>query len=243
MLLLSQDHLPLRSPGRRAFLRLALAGSLFAALALAPGAARAAELSPAETAQLLGRLQEHRAKYPSLTADFTEEKSSHLLEKPVVGSGTLAFSAPNKFRRELRGNNPSLMVSNGQRLWIYYPNFKEAELYPLGQQKFFDQAIEALTAGLNFQNVAAFYRYTASREEGGYRLQLTPRGGGIKRILTSIAVTVDDEYRIQKTVAVLPQGDTIVTSYRNQKPTPVAASTFEYTPPADAHVSQPFKKQ
>jgi chaperone LolA len=231
---------------RPAFFQNVAALGLFAVIGmttlLAATSARAADLSPAETAQLLGKLQDHRAKFPSLTADFTEEKTSHLLNKPVVGSGTLAFQAPNKFRRELRGTNPSLMVSNGQRLWIYYPNFKEAELYPLGQQKFFDQAIEALTAGLNFQNVAAFYRYTASRDDDGYRLVLTPRAGGIKRILTSITVSVDETYRIQKTVAVLPQGDEIVTTYRNQRPTPVPTSTFEYSPPAEAHVSQPFKK-
>ncbi len=164
------------------------------------------------------------------------------MQKPVVSSGTLAFQAPNKFRRELRGNSPSLMVSNGEKLWMYYPNFKEAELYPLGQQKFFDQAIEALTAGLNFQNVAGFYRTTAAREAGGYKLVLTPRSGGIKRILQEITVWVDETYKIQKTVALLPKGDEIVTTYRNQRPAPLPASTFDYVPPAEAHVSQPLGK-
>ena len=110
---------------------------------------------------MLARLQEHRAKFPSLTADFTEEKTTHLLNKPLVSEGSLSFQTPNKFRRELRGNNPSIMVSNGQRLWIYYPNLKEAELFVLGQRAFFDDAIEALTAGLNFQHVAEYYRTTA----------------------------------------------------------------------------------
>src|SRR4051812_42001668 len=204
--------------------------------------ARAADLPPVETAHLLANLQEHRTKSPSLTADFTEEKTSHLLEKPLVSQGTLAFQVPNKFRRELHGSSPSLMVSNGQRLWTYYPNFKEAELYTLGQRAFFDQAIEALTAGLNFQHVATYYRYTAARDGNLYRLVLTPRSPGLKRILNQITVWVDDASKIQRTVALLPKGDEIVTAYRNQKPTPLPASTFDYTPPADAHVSQPLGK-
>jgi outer membrane lipoprotein carrier protein len=203
---------------------------------------RAADLPAAETAQLLAKLQEHRTKFPSLTADFTEEKTSHLLEKPLLSSGTIAFQIPNKFRRELKGNNPSLMVSNGQKLWTYYPNFKEAEVYNLGQRSFFDQAIEALTAGLNFHNVAEYYRYTATRDAAGYHLVLTPRSGSLKRILKEITVTVDEAYKISKTVAVLPKGDQIITTYRNQRPAPLPASTFEFTPPAEAHVSTPLGK-
>ncbi len=203
---------------------------------------RAADLPPAETAQLLAKLQEHRTKFPSLTADFTEEKTSHLLEKPLISSGTIAFQIPNNFRRELKGSSPSLMVSNGQKLWTYYPNFKEAEVYSLGQRSFFDQAIEALTAGLNFHNVAEYYRYTATRDAAGYHLVLTPRSGSLKRILKEITVTVDDAYKISRTVAILPKGDQIVTTYRNQRPAPLPASTFEFTPPADAHISTPLGK-
>src|SRR6516162_3416117 len=91
-------------------------------------AVRAAELTPAETQALLKNLQEHRAKYPSLSADFVEERTTHLLTKPLTSEGAIAFQIPNKFRREVRGNSPSLTVSNGQKLWIYYPSFKEAEL-------------------------------------------------------------------------------------------------------------------
>jgi chaperone LolA len=218
-----------------------LAAALLAPL-LSPALAAPGDLSSAEAAQLLARMQEHRAKFPSLTADLSEEKTCHLLQKPLVSNGTLAFQAPNKFRRELKGNNPSLMVSNGQKLWIYYPKFKEAELYLLGQRAFFDDAIEALTAGLNFQRVADFYRYTITRDGSGYRMLLTPKSGGLKRIMKELTVQVDESLRVTRTVAVLPKGDQVVTSYRSQKPTALPASTFDYAPPADARVSQPLGK-
>ena len=188
------------------------------------------------------RLQAHRAKFPALTADFTEEKTTHLLNKPLISQGAIAFQTPNKFRRDIKGSSPSVTVSNGEKLWIYYPNFKEAELYTLGQRQFFDDSIAALTAGLNFDHVGDFYRYRAFRETDGYRVALSPKSGGLKRMVKELAVWVDDDFKIQKTEATLPKDDRVVTTYRNQRPTPLAASTFDFTPPADAHISQPLGK-
>lgn len=204
--------------------------------------ARATNLPPAETQTLLKSLQEHRAKFPSLTADFTEQKTTHLLTKPLTSEGTISFQVPNKFRREVKGNSPSLTVSDGAKLWIYYPAFHEAELYTLGQRQFFDDAIAALTAGLNFQHVEKFYTCTGTREGDGYRLALVPRTGGLRRLVRELAVMVDSDFKIQRTETTLPKGDRIVTTYRNQRPTPLPASTFDFTPPADARISQPNGK-
>ena len=203
---------------------------------------RAADLPPAETQTLMKNLQEHRAKFPSLTADFVEEKTTHLLTKPLTSEGTIFFQVPNKFRREVKGASPSLTVSDGAKLWIYYPAFKEVELYTLGQSPFFDESIAALTAGLNFQNVEKFYTCTAAHESGGYRLALTPRTGGLRRMVKELAVFVDNDFKIQRTEATLPKGDRVVTAYKNQRPTPLPASTFEFTRPDGTNVSQPLGK-
>ncbi len=214
---------------------------LFPLLLLLPKT-RAAELNPADTAALIARLQEHRTKFPSLTADFTEEKTTRLLQKPLVTSGAIAFSAPNLFRREVKGANSSLTICDGKQLWIYYPNFKEAEHYTLGQHSFFDDSLAALTAGLNFQNIAAFYRYDAFKEASGYRLALHPKTSGLKRILRELSVWITDDFLIARTEALLPKDDKVVTTYKNQRAQPVLASAFAFKPPADAHVTTPLGK-
>ncbi len=215
---------------------------LFLVLLAASPCTWAADLPLAETQALMKSLQEHRAKFPTLTADFTEQKSTHLLTKPLTSEGTLSFQVPNKFRREVKGSSPSLTVSDGAKLWIYSPAFKEAELYTLGQRQFFDDSIAALTAGLNFQNVEKFYTCTAAREADGYRLALTPRMGGLRRMVKELAVFVDAEFKIQRTETTLPKGDRLVTTYKNQRPAAFPAGTFDFTPPADAHISQPLGK-
>jgi chaperone LolA len=211
-------------------------------LLLATHAVGAGAMPAGETEALIARMREHRAKFPAITADFTEEKTTHLLQKPLATSGTLAFEAPGKFRREVKGNNPSLTVSNGQKLWIYYPNFKEVELYTLGERSFFDDSIAALTAGLNFQNIGEFYRYEAFHESDSYRFVLQPKTAGIKRMLHELTVLVTPDFLIEKTEATLPKGDRVVTTYRNQKPGTVPESTFDFKPPVDAHITTPLGK-
>jgi chaperone LolA len=202
----------------------------------------AAELSSTETAELVERMKEHRAKFPSLTADFTEEKTSRLLRKPLITSGSIAFTSPNLFRREVKGANPSTTVCDGRELWIYYPNFKEAEHYVLGQHRFFDDSIAALTAGLNFESIGQHYRYTAHRDENGFRLQLSPKSGSLKRLMQQFTVWITEDFLISRTETLMPKGDRAVTTYRNQRPTDVPRSTFAFRPPADAKVSTPLGK-
>jgi chaperone LolA len=201
-----------------------------------------AEMNAADTAALIARMKEHRMKFPSLTAEFTEEKSTRLLQKPLVTSGTIAFTAPNLFRREIKGANPSTTVCDGKQLWIYYPNFKEAEHYTLGQRSFFDDSLAALTAGLNFTNIEAFYRFEASREDKGYRFVLHPKTAGLKKLVQELSVWVTDDFLIARTEAVLPKGDRVTTNYRAQRAQAIPESTFEFQPPADTKVSTPLGK-
>ena len=204
--------------------------------------AAAEPLTVPERTDLLGRLEAIRAKYPSMESNFSEQRGSHLLKKPVTSGGTIAFQVPNKFRREVTGSNPSLTVSNGRHLWIYYPNFNDVEEYTLGQRAMFDDAMAALTTGLNFAHVENFYSLEATREEGGFSITLTPKKGNIKRVVACLAVFLDKELNVRRTDLTLPKGDHIITHYSNPRRSALPASTFEFTPPANARVTHPLGK-
>jgi outer membrane lipoprotein-sorting protein len=202
--------------------------------------ARAQQLTADEEKALLAKLRDHRTQYPALTADFSEERTTRLLNKPLLSTGTIAFRTPNKFRRELKGGSPSLTVSNGTELWIYYPNFKEAEHYTLGRKQFFDDSLAALTAGMNFHDVEKFFRITASHDGAGYRIALAPKTSSLRRILVGLTVSLDAGGVIEKTEAILPKGDRVLTRYRNVRPSRQSDGKFDFTPPPDAHVSTPL---
>ena len=204
--------------------------------------AHAQQLTPAEEKTLLAKLHEQRAQFPALTADFTEERTTRLLNKPLVGTGTIAFQAPNKFRRELRGQSPSLTVCNGSELWIHYPKFQEAEHYTLGKRQFFDDSLAALTAGLNFQQVEKYFRVAPSHEGSGYQIVLTPKSSSLRHLLTSLTVSLNADGIIEKTDALLPKGERVVTTYKNVRPAKQSGAKFDFAPPADTHVSTPLDK-
>src|SRR6266404_6976535 len=129
---------------------------------------QAQSLSQADVKNLLGRIRERRVSAPNVHADFQEQKTIHLLSKPIVSSGKIWFHAPNNFRREVTGNSPSVTVSNGRDLWIYYPNFKSAEHYSLGKHSPADAVIAAINTALNLENVEKTFHVTGTKIDNGY---------------------------------------------------------------------------
>jgi outer membrane lipoprotein carrier protein len=206
---------------------------------LAP-VAKAEPLSPADIKGLLGRIRDKRAAAPQVQADFREEKTVRMLNKPIGSSGKVWFQSPNKFRREAKGNSPSITVSDGQQLWIYYPNFKSAERYSLGRRSPLDAAIAAITASMNLENVESLYHITGTREANGYLLQLAPRNPSMKRFLQTFTIRMNNDLQVERTEMIQPNGDRIVTTYTNESRAPIPASTFEFTPPAGTDVTTPL---
>jgi chaperone LolA len=197
-------------------------------------------LGPPAVKALLDRVRAKRAGAPQVQADFQEEKTVHLMNKPINSSGKVWFAAPNKFRREVKGNSPSITVSDGQQLWIFYPKFQSAEHYSLGKHSPLDAGIAALTAALNLENVENSYHITASKQDSGYELQLAPRNPSLKRLLRTFNIRMNGDLQVQRTEMVQPNGDQIVTLYSNESRAPIDPSMFEFTPPTGTNVTTPL---
>jgi len=212
---------------------------LLALIFLAP-VARAQSLSEADVKNLLARIASRRAAAPDVRADFQEQKAMHLLNKPIVSSGKIWFHAPSKFLREVTGNSPSVTVSNGRDLWIYYPNFKSAEHYSLGKRSPVDAAIAAINAALNLENVESTFRITGSKIDNGYALQLLPRSPSMKRTFQKFDLRLNNDLVAERTEMTQPNGDQIVTTYSNQTRAAVPPATFEFTPPPGTEVTTPL---
>jgi len=198
--------------------------------------AKSAPLSEAELENLLAAIRQNR----TTQADFQEERVIRLMKKPVVSSGTVWFQPPNKFRREVKGNSPSVSVSDGRDLWIYYPNFKSAERYPLGKGSPLDATVAAINSALNLENIESSFNITATKTENRYQLQLMPRSYAMKRAFQKLDLKINEKFRVEGTDMLLPNGDRIVTTYSNQTRAPIPASTFEFKPPAGTEVTTPL---
>ena len=212
--------------------------SVLAALAFAALASigKTAPLSDADLKNLLAGIRQNR----TTEADFQEQRVIRLMKKPILSSGKVWFQPPNKFRREVKGNSPSVTVSDGRQLWIYYPNFKSAERYPLGKGSPLDSTVAAINSSLNLEDVENTFQITATKIDGGYEMTLLPRAAAMKRVFQKLDLRINDQLRVERTAMQLPNGDRIVTTYSNQTRRPVPASTFEFTPPPGTEVSTPL---
>ena len=200
--------------------------------------ANSAPLSEADLKNLLAGIRQNRSNQ----ADFQEQRVIRLMKKPILSSGKVWFQPPNKFRREVKGSSPSLTVSDGRQLWIYYPNFKSAERYPLGKGSPLDSTVAAINSSLNLENLENSFKISAAKTDNGYELTLLPRAPSMKRVFQKLDLRINDQLRVERTDMLLPNGDRIVTTYSNQTRGPVPASMFEFTPPAGTEISTPLGK-
>jgi outer membrane lipoprotein carrier protein len=208
---------------------------VFLAFALT-SVAKSAPLSDGELKNLLAAIRQNR----TTQADFQEQRVIRLMKKPVVSSGTVWFQPPNKFRREVKGNSPSVTVSDGRELWIYYPNFKSAERYPLGKGSPLDATVAAINSALNLENIETSFNISATKSDTGHELALLPRTAAMKRVFQKLDLRINNEFRVERTDMLLPNGDRIVTTYSKQTRAPIPPSTFEFKPPAGTEVTTPL---
>lgn len=198
--------------------------------------AKAAPLSEPELKNLLALIRQNR----STQADFQEQRVIRLMKNPVQSSGTVWFQPPNKFRREVKGNSPSITVSDGRNLWIYYPNFNSAERYPLGKGSPLDATVAAINSALNLENIETSFNISATKSDNGHELALLPRTAAMKRVFQKLDLRINDKYRVERTDMLLPNGDRIVTTYSNQTRASISPSTFEFKPATGTAVTTPL---
>ena len=198
--------------------------------------ANSAPVSEAELKNLLAAIRQNR----STQADFHEQRVIRLMKNPVQSSGTVWFQPPNKFRREVKGNSPSITVSDGRNLWIYYPNFKSAERYPLGKGSPLDATVAAINSALNLENIETSFNISATKSDNGHELALLPRTAAMKRVFQKLDLRINNQFRVDRTDMLLPNGDRIVTTYSNQTRAPIPPSTFEFKPPGGTEVTTPL---
>src|SRR6266481_9945670 len=179
--------------------------------------ANSTPLSEGDLKNLLAGIRQNR----STQADFQEQRMIRLMKKPILSSGKVWFQPPNKFRREVKGSSPSLTVSDGRQLWIYYPHFKSAERYPLGKRSPLDSTVAAINSALNLENVENTFQIAAAKIDKGYELALTPRTASMKRVFQKLDLRINDNLQADRTNMLLPNGDRIVTTYSNQTRAPL----------------------
>jgi outer membrane lipoprotein carrier protein len=124
--------------------------TLLAAALLAPGAALAAE-KPADgacAAAVAERVQRRYDAVRDLRARFAQRTTSVALgSEPAAAMearGEVFFAKPGRMRWSYESPEPSLVVSDGETVWIHDPAAREVQELPLGPEFLSGAAIQFL---------------------------------------------------------------------------------------------------
>ena len=206
---------------------------LFTASAL-----NAQELSPKEVEAFLSRLSESRGG-AAMQANFREERRLALMNKPVIETGTISFLPPDKFRRQVDGG--SLTVCDGDTLWLFYPQFGEAEKYTLSSNRPLRESVAAMTSGFGLQNLSKNYNVQAWKTPDGYRAKLTPKTSSLRKAVAEIQVDISNELSAKRLEIVGTEGDRTFITFSNERRVNLSPENFRFQPPEGVRVSEPLK--
>jgi outer membrane lipoprotein-sorting protein len=205
-----------------------------------PSLAYPSPMTQSDIDQLVQKLQALHNTQPSLQANFREERHLAMLKDPVVNEGKVWFTLPDKIRREIGGKTPSTTVTDGKKVSIYYPNYQQVEIYDLEKRPIIKDTLRALTAGLNFREVANYYEIVGSKDGSEYHLTLTPKTAAVRKLVKTVDLTIDDNLTPLRVVIQDSKGQVFTEAYTNVRRDTLPASTFEFSPPPGTKVSTPL---
>ena len=179
-------------------------------------------LNSAASADILDDLKTKQAKIKAVSANFSQEKKTKLMNKPIKAEGRFLYKQPDRIRWEYRGSVNMQVIFNGKDIWIYYPDLKEADklsgLSQYGSMMQFD----VLTMSRD-------YMITARKEKTVIYLKFSPK---VKGPISQIEMEIQDEAAFPRMVKLFDQNNEPTTIiFRDIKLNPdIQESSFTFIP-------------
>jgi outer membrane lipoprotein carrier protein len=170
------------------------------------------------------------------TADIVQEKRISLLKKEIVSHGVMKFKRPNKVFIELFDPDPSLMVVDGNSLWLYFKRERIAQRYRVADNPMLKRYLMILDQPFT---VGGEKLISVRREGDCAVLEFNPEKS--ESVFSRIVLQISTEdWLIRKLTLHEKSGDLTILSYANiQVNTGIPDSDFTLELPADVEVLQP----
>lgn len=182
-------------------------------------------------------LQQRYESAKDLRADIVQTTRSVAFgagsSEQMISKGTVVFAKPGKMRWAYEEPEPSLVVSDGETLWIYDPVFREAQKLPVTEGFLSGAAVQFL---LGEGEIERDFEISALRcEKTIAELRLRPRKPSSYEKL-HVLVNPETGDLLQTTVFFVLGNVTEVAFFNIELNTDPAASVFRFDPPADVRV-------
>lgn len=147
-------------------------------------------LNEEEAARALDTLRKLQEKNDVITAKIFQKKTTALTEEDIETAGVITLKKPNLLYWEIVSPESSIIVVDGERLWMYNPALKEVKRQVFSKNrnarftmKFFFSMMEMSLEKLNKRFDVSVYH-----PEGSYVLELRPKSRMVKKHLSVIYI-------------------------------------------------------
>ena len=186
--------------------------------------------SDVSNADILDDLRSRQAGIRTVSAEFSQEKKTRLLTKPIRTEGRFLYRQPDKIRWEYRGSLNMQVFFNGKDIWLYYPDLKEADklsgLSQYGSMMQFDVS-----------SMSRDYAISAKKERGMTLLMLSPKTKGF---ISRMEMEITDESSFPRVVKLFDlNNDPTTIIFRDVKINAgISDSMFNFVPEAGVTVRE-----
>jgi len=179
----------------------------------------------------------------SVKAEFTQEKHLSMLTAPVVSSGEFIYKAGRRFVWHYLPPDESFTISDGTRIWLYFPALAQAEVYDTEKFKTRSRAFEKLCLGFErpLCDLADVFSIELIAEtEADFEVLLKPREEVMARLIAELRILISRETGLPLRFDSLePNGDKTTIHFRKTVLNPnLADSFFVFSPPEGVSVDE-----
>jgi outer membrane lipoprotein-sorting protein len=183
------------------------------------------------------------------SADFVQTRTLKTLTRPLVAWGHVAFAMPDDFRWELGQPARTIALRQGDEMFVIYPRLKRAERYPLGAATPTEwrDTMSLLQAGFPRDRKefdAQFQIVSLTETNGTWQMALQPNSLFARRMMPELCIGLaTNDFSLTSTELVFVDGSRLRTDFTNAVLNPsLDEKLFEWNPPADFKVVEPFKR-
>jgi len=221
-----------------------LVGCSIAALCLAAMVARADERDVQ-----FDRWFAVQTNLQSWSADFTQTRSLKMLSQPLVSTGKVWLTVPNRFRWELGQPAQTIVLRQPDQLLIIYPRLKRAEKYslegaPPGPLK---DALALMDASLprDRATMEESFRLLSAKETNSIlQMTLQPKSASARKFISEILIGFHtNDFSIAVTELKFADGSSLRNDFTNVALNPpVDSALFELKLAPDFTVVEPLRQ-
>ena len=191
-------------------------------------------LSPGDEDDAFKKIKALQQGVDAVSARIIQTKQNPLLAGQSHSSGVILLKKPNLLRLTLTEPEQITTVVDGDYIWIYRPDKREAQQYRLSEDYARAQAIKFMANIISFSMTEIERRFTvaAYREVDGYLFEMTPKSGVMARFLTRVTFFFKDGGPVPVWFEVVGrQGASTVTEFKDVVINPVMdKGAFQFTP-------------